>query len=67
MRRSYISQRIRTRRLELEHQADAILRAADRRRRPKRKRKPASPVTSAEPRRLTLADLGLLRRKGLVP
>jgi hypothetical protein len=61
----YIPPRVRAQRQELERAATALLRRADRRRRTRKpERKPAAPTT---PRKLTLADLGELRRKGLVP
>jgi hypothetical protein len=60
--------RVRTRRRELERQADAILRVARRRRAVEgRKRKSASSPISTGPRRFTLADLSELRRRGRVP
>jgi hypothetical protein len=61
--------RIRAQRRELERAATAILRAADRRRRGPsegRKRRPAA-STSPGPQKLSLADLGKLRKMGLVP
>jgi hypothetical protein len=67
MTHSYIPQPVRARRRELERQATALLRRADRRRR--QARKPVRGTTSPQelPRKLTLADLPELRRRGFVP
>jgi hypothetical protein len=69
MRREVEHWQRRRERRGLEREADRIL-AADRRRQ-RRARKPKKPAPAradaAMPRRLTLADLGTLRQKGLVP